>query len=98
MPIEGVRCDRCCSSRLNPTTRVLNGGWRWGVGELHVYRVSLTSHMTTTEQNNDTSTSNHAMQELALWWLTILPGWVITRVGPSQPCLVHQGTFRNCQK
>ena len=23
-------------------------------------------------------------QELALWWLTILPGWVITRVGLSQ--------------
>ena len=39
--------------------------------------------MTATEQNQDTGTSNHAMQELALWWLTILPGWV-TRVGLGQ--------------
>ena len=34
------------------------------VGEKHVWRVSLTSHMTTTEQDNDTSTRNHAKHEV----------------------------------
>ena len=29
----------------------------------------------------NTSTRNKPMQELALWWFTILLGWVITRVG-----------------
>ena len=36
----------------------------------------LTPHMTTTEEDNDTGTHNHRKHELALWWLTILPGWV----------------------
>ena len=44
----------------------------------------LTSYMTTTEQDYDTSTRNHAKHELALRWPTILPGWVITRVGPGE--------------
>ena len=34
-------------------------------------------------ENSNHITSKHAMQEPALWWLTILPGWVITRVGPG---------------
>ena len=73
MPIEGLRRDKSCySSRLNPTIRVLSRG---GVLE------NSTSHDFSRDSN---STSNHAPRGLALRWLTILPGWVITRVGPGQ--------------
>ena len=54
------------------------------VGDQHVSDASLTSDMTTTEQDNDTSTRNHAKHELALRWLTIQLRWVITRVDPGQ--------------
>ena len=33
-------------------------------------------------------------QELALWWLTILPGWVTKRVGPGQRPTVHPCPLR----
>ena len=58
VPIKGVRCHRCCSSRPNFTRGVLSRGGCWEIANL---QDSFTSHMTTQ------STRNHAMQELALW-------------------------------
>ena len=40
--------------------------------------------MTTTEQDNDTNTRNHAKHKLALWWLTIQLGWVGHHTGGSR--------------
>ena len=43
-----------------------------------------TSPMLHSPHTTTTSTSNHAMHELALLWPTILPGWVISRVRRGQ--------------
>ena len=58
-------------------------GMAGAVGISHFLRVSehSASQSPLTHDSDNTTTALH---ELALWWFTTLPGWSITRVGPSQ--------------
>ena len=64
------------------------------VGDEHVSDASLTSHMTTTEQDNDTSTRNHAKHELGAL-VDHHPAWVGHHTGGSRSTLtVHPCPLR----